>query len=70
MCFTRLCETAEFLNNVKKEISIWGGGDFIMFLGIGQPNGPWHQKEFIKKFVLWDAWQLIKLINMNHNKYN
>jgi hypothetical protein len=27
------------------------------------------KKKIIKEFVLWDAPQLIKLINMNHNKY-
>ncbi len=39
-----------------------------MFLIIRQPNGP-LQKKTIKTFVLWDAPQLIKLININHNKY-
>ncbi len=38
-------------------------GDFIMFLVIGQPNGPF--KKSIKAFVLWDAPQPIKLINMD-----
>jgi hypothetical protein len=28
-----------------------------------------YKKETIKTFVYWDAPQLIKLINMNHNKY-
>jgi hypothetical protein len=27
------------------------------------------QKKIIKTFVLWDASQLIKLININHNKH-
>jgi hypothetical protein len=40
-----------------------------MFLVIGQPNGPLQQKKTIKTFVLWDATQIIKLININHNKY-
>jgi hypothetical protein len=34
-----------------------------MFLKIGHLNGPW--KKNIKAFVLWDALQPIKLINMN-----
>jgi hypothetical protein len=34
-----------------------------MFLVIGQPNGPF--KKSIKAFVLWDAPQPIKLINMD-----
>jgi hypothetical protein len=38
-------------------------GDFVMFLKIGHLNGPW--KKNIKAFVLWDALQPIKLINMN-----
>jgi len=28
-----------------------------------------YKKETIKTFVHWDAPQLFKLINMNHNKY-
>jgi hypothetical protein len=34
-----------------------------MFLVIGQPHGP--LKKNIKAFVLWDARQPIKLINMD-----
>jgi hypothetical protein len=45
------------------------GGDFIMFLVIDQPNGQ-LQKIKIKTFMLWDASQLIKLIDVNCNKYN
>jgi hypothetical protein len=46
-------------------------GGFHYFLVIGQPNGPLKNnlKKTIKTFVLWDASQLIKLINMNHNTY-
>jgi hypothetical protein len=43
-----------------------------MFLMIGQPNGPLQpkkKKKPIKTFVLQDSSQIIKLINMNHNKY-
>ncbi len=28
-----------------------------------------YKKKIIKTFVLWDEPQLIKLININHNKY-
>jgi hypothetical protein len=28
------------------------------------------KKKTIKTFVIWDALELIKLFNMNHNKYN
>jgi hypothetical protein len=55
-------------NNVKKGFLLWEGGNFIMFLVIGQPNDS-LQKKAIKTFVCWDAWQLIKLINVNHIKY-
>jgi hypothetical protein len=51
-------------------ISTWGWGDFIMFLAIGQPNDPLQKNEIIKTFLFCDALKLIKLINMNHNKYN
>ncbi len=38
-----------------------------MFLFMGQPNGP--LQNFKKHQNIWDAPQLIELINMNHNKY-
>jgi hypothetical protein len=42
-----------------------------MFLMIGQLNGPLQPKKNrpIKTFVFQDSSQLIKLINMNHDKY-
>jgi len=45
--------------------------DFVMFLMIGQLNGPLQPKKNrpIKTFVFQDSSQLIKLINMNHDKY-
>jgi len=46
-------------------ISTWGGGKFHNFFGEKKKK----KKKTIKTFVLWDAPQLIKLINMNHNKY-
>jgi hypothetical protein len=39
-----------------------------MFLVIGQPNDS-LQKQNNQTFVCWDASQLIKLINVIHNKY-
>jgi hypothetical protein len=34
---------------------------------MGQPNG--QLQKFEKQQNIWDAPQLIELINMNHNKY-
>jgi hypothetical protein len=54
------------LKQCENMISTWGRGrrNFIMFLMVNQPNGPLQKQN---KKVLWDAPQLIKLINMNHN---
>ncbi len=58
-----------YVSEINKCDVYLGKGDFIMFLVIGQPNGPLQKKKTIKTFVLWDAPQLIKLININHKKY-
>jgi hypothetical protein len=48
------------------EFLLGEGEDFIIFLAIGWAMAHCKRKT-IKTFVLWDAPQLIKLINMNHN---
>jgi len=46
-----------------------GEGGFHNVFGDRPTKWPAATKKTIKTFVLWDAPQLIKLININHNKH-
>ncbi len=49
-------------------ISTWGVRGLHNVFGDGPTKWPNARKKTIKTIMLWDAPQLIKLINMNDNK--
>ncbi len=51
----------------KNVISIWGRGGFHIVFGDKVTKMGHCERKTIKTFVFWDAPQLTKLINMNHN---